>query len=71
MGINSPTLVTLLAQYEAEHALMRKLVLPQETRHRLTEWHGGYRWFASENVVCLEKVRLVRARQRVDQLTAA
>jgi hypothetical protein len=63
-------LADLLARYEAEHALMRKLVLPQEVRHRLTEWRGGYRWFESENVICLEKVRLIKARQ-VQQLTAA
>jgi hypothetical protein len=65
-----PTLMDLLAEYEAEHAFMRKLVLPQDANHRLTEWHGGYRWFASENVVCLEKARLIR-QQQARQATAA
>jgi hypothetical protein len=38
-----------------EGAFWRKLVLPQEERMRLgIPWHGGYRWFRSPNVVCLE-----------------
>src|SRR5262245_25787329 len=54
-----PTLTEQLEQYEKRHQHMRKLVLPQEARHRLTQWCGGYRWFESENVICLEKVRRV------------
>jgi hypothetical protein len=58
-----PNLMELMRQYEQMHQRMRKLVLPQEVKHRLTEWRGGYRWFESDNVVCLEKVRRVRAMQ--------
>jgi hypothetical protein len=43
---------------EDENAFWRKLVLPQEDRMRLgIPWHGGYRWFRSPNVVCLEHYR--------------
>ena len=52
----------LLNKYEEERSFMRKLVLPQDDSRRLTEWHGGYRWFSSPNVVCIEKARLVRDR---------
>ena len=40
---------------EEEEAFLRKLVLPQEDCRRLgVSWTGGYRWFRSPNVVCLE-----------------
>ena len=43
---------------EDDEAFWQKLVLPQEERVRLTEWNGrGYRWFRSENIVCLEHFR--------------
>jgi hypothetical protein len=37
----------------------RLLVSPEEDRHLLTaaRWAGGYRWFRSPNVVCLEQYR--------------
>jgi hypothetical protein len=37
----------------------RLLVPPEEDRHLLTtaKWAGGYRWFRSPNVVCLEQYR--------------
>jgi hypothetical protein len=57
-----PDLTTLLADYERENELYRRLTLPQEERRRLTHWQGGYRWFQSPNVVCLEKARFVRTR---------
>jgi hypothetical protein len=41
----------------------RKLILPQEERRRLfpdAPWKGGYRWFRSENVVCIEHFRRPR-----------
>jgi hypothetical protein len=58
-----PMLMELLAQYEGEHSTMRKLVLPQDDSRRRTGWHGGYRWFRSENVICLEKVRAIKQAQ--------
>jgi hypothetical protein len=45
-------------QAEDEDAFWRKLVLPQEERMRLgIPWHGGYRWFRSPNVICIEQWR--------------
>jgi hypothetical protein len=54
-----------LQAYEDEHAFLRQFVVPEEDRHRFTsvKWAGEYRWFRSANVVCLEKVRLIRSRQ--------
>jgi hypothetical protein len=58
------TLADLLAQYEAEHQFLRRFTMPQEDRALVTDapWPGGYRWFRSPNVVCLEKVRAVLKR---------
>jgi hypothetical protein len=63
-----PTLMDLLDQYERDHQLMRRLVLPQEANRRLTQWCGGYRWFLSPNVICLEKIRLLRKAKAADQV---
>jgi hypothetical protein len=54
-----------LQAYEDEHAFFRQFVVPEEDRHRFTsmKWSGEYRWFRSANIVCLEKVRLIRSRQ--------
>jgi hypothetical protein len=53
-------------QTEDEDTFWRKLVLPQEERMRLgIPWHGGYRWFRSENVIPIEQAR--RKRQRSSQ----
>jgi hypothetical protein len=51
-----------LEQYESEHELARRLLLAEEDRIALNlPWTGGYRWFRSSNVVCLEKFRRLRA----------
>ena len=43
---------------EEDEIFWQRLVRPQEERARLTEWKGrGYRWFRSENVVCIEHYR--------------
>jgi hypothetical protein len=40
---------------EKDETFWQKMVLPEEDRLADTEWRGvGYRWFKSENVVCLE-----------------
>jgi hypothetical protein len=47
-----------LAQYEAAHVFARQSLLPEEDRQLYmpnAPWHGGYRWFRSPNVHCLEK----------------
>jgi hypothetical protein len=58
-----PSLLELLAAYEGEHAFMRRLVLPRDDGRCITQWHGGYRWFSDSKIVCIEKIRLVKARQ--------
>jgi hypothetical protein len=50
----------LLRQYsDADEALMRSIVLPEEDRVRVTNtpWVGGYRWYRAPNVICLEQYR--------------
>jgi hypothetical protein len=60
-----------LAEYEAEHAFARQVLLPVEDRPkylpRLPQENrlAGYRWFRTANVVCLEKYRLLKARGRL------
>jgi hypothetical protein len=43
----------------SEEGFYRRLVLPEEDRDRLNKppWCGGYRWFKSENIVCIEHYR--------------
>ena len=53
-----------LAEYEANHAFARQITMPVEDWARYmptAKWEGGYRWFRSPNVVCLEKYRMLRA----------
>jgi hypothetical protein len=58
------TFVDRLAEYDREHALLRECTIPEEDRGKYTsaKWTGEYRWFRSPNVICLEKVRLLRNR---------
>jgi hypothetical protein len=60
-----------IRHYDEAHAFLRQFVLPEEDRHLFTsvKWIGEYRWFRSPNVICLEKVRLVRRQQ--ERATAA
>ena len=39
-----------------EEKSLRRYILSEEDRATLTreKWNGGYRWFKSENIVCLE-----------------
>jgi hypothetical protein len=39
-----------------EEESLRRYILSEEDRAALTgeKWNGGYRWFRSETVVCLE-----------------
>ena len=59
------SILELVQRYDDQHAFLRQFVVPEEDRHRFTsvKWAGEYRWFRSANVVCLEKVRLIRSRQ--------
>ena len=57
------SIVDELAEYEAKHAFARQITMPVEDRARFmpgARWEGGYRWFRSPKVVCLEKYRLLR-----------
>jgi hypothetical protein len=44
---------------EPGEEFLRNLTWPEEDRHLYTSapWSGGYRWFRSPNVICLEKYR--------------
>jgi hypothetical protein len=59
-------------QAEDEDTFWRKLVLPQEERMRLgIPWHGGYRWFRSENVIPIEQWRRKKAQGTPPSRTTA
>ena len=57
----------VLEAYDREHAFARSVLLPEEDRAKLTaaRWEGGYRWFRTRNVVCLEKAQRLRAEGRI------
>lgn len=42
-----------------DETFYRKLILPEEERYGRAVVASGYRWFRSENVVCLEHYRAV------------
>jgi len=50
----------------------QQLTFPEEDRHLHTSapWDGGYRWFRSPNVICLEKYRGRRPRPTQDADTS-
>jgi hypothetical protein len=50
-----------------EETFFRHLTVPEEDRYLFTSapWDGGFRWFRSSNVVCLEKYRHLRKELRV------
>jgi hypothetical protein len=52
--------VLLIRRYtKKEEQFFRKMMFPEEERHTFTSqrWNGGFRWFRSENVICLEHYR--------------
>ena len=61
------TIREAIAQYDEQHAFAQQLTIPEEDRAKYTsaKWTGGYRWFRSPNIVCLEKYRLLTRRQRL------
>ena len=60
-GNKMSTISDAIARYDDEHSFARSITLPEEDRTRYTaaRWEGGYRWFRSPNVICLEKARRV------------
>src|SRR5215467_2605823 len=56
-----------LEAYDREHAFARSVLLPEEDRAKLTaaRWEGGYRWFRTRNVVCLEKAQRLRVASEI------
>jgi hypothetical protein len=63
----STTLKAQLTQFDEEHELLRQVTIPEEDRAKYTsaQWSGEYRWFRSPNVICLEKVRRLKAKPNV------
>jgi hypothetical protein len=61
------TIAEAIAQYDDEHAFARQLTIPEEDRAKFMSvgWEGGYRWFRSPNVICLEKYRHLRTLGRI------
>jgi hypothetical protein len=58
------SIAEVLERYESEHQFARQLLLPEEDRIALgIPWTGGYRWFRSSNVICLEKYRRLPRRE--------
>ena len=57
------TILERIRRYDEDRAFLRQVMIPEEDRHRFTsvKWSGEYRWFKSDNVVCLEKAKAVRA----------
>ena len=54
--------VLLIRRYtKKEEQFFRKMMFPEEERHTFTSqrWNGGFRWFRSENVICLEHYRKI------------
>jgi hypothetical protein len=62
------TLQSRLARYDEEHELLQRLTIPEEDRAKYTsaKWSGEYRWFRSSNIICLEKVRRLKANMSDD-----
>jgi hypothetical protein len=48
-----------------EEKSLRRYIFSEEDRATLTgeKWNGGYRWFRSENVVCIEHYRAAETKQ--------
>jgi hypothetical protein len=67
------TILEQIQRYDDDRAFLRQVTIPEEDRHRFTsvKWSGEYRWFRSPNVICLEKVRAVRAGNRAELQAAA
>ena len=67
----NPRIAVALAEYERENEFTRQVLLPIEDRERFMPtappWpaNGGYRWFKAPNVICLEKVRRLKAAGRI------
>jgi hypothetical protein len=64
------TFADAIAQYEEEHTFARAVMLPEEDRTKYTSanWQGGYRWFRSSNVMCLEKYRRLKTMGRAGSI---
>jgi hypothetical protein len=59
-------------QDEEDLAFMRKFVRPEEDlreQRRRMPWTGGYRYFRSENVVCIEHYQQAARHRRRDAKT--
>jgi hypothetical protein len=52
----------LIKIYEKDEEFIRAMIFPEEDRFRFTglRWQGGYRWFRTPNVYCIEHYRRVK-----------
>jgi hypothetical protein len=48
-----------------EEESLRRYIFSEEDRATLTgeKWNGGYRWFRSKNIVCIEHYRAAETKQ--------
>jgi hypothetical protein len=48
-----------------EEESLRRYILSEEDRATLMgeKWNGGYRWFRSKNIVCIEHYRAAETKQ--------
>jgi hypothetical protein len=66
------TLRELVEHYDQQHEFLRRFTIPEEDRAKYTSarWNGGYRWFRSPNVLCLEKFRQLKMRRVQPRLSS-
>jgi hypothetical protein len=56
-------MLTKVQYNDDDDVFWRKLILAEEDRRRCfpdVSWKGGYRWFRSEKVICIEHFRRPR-----------
>ena len=66
VSIDRGILVTLKRRYDSQdESFFRSVVFSEEDRHLFTTapWHGGFRWFRSENVVPIEYWQRIGVRE--------
>jgi hypothetical protein len=53
-------------RHDEHHEFLRQITIPEEDRAKygMPRSQGGYRWFRSPNVVCLEKAATAAIKRR-------
>jgi bifunctional DNA-binding transcriptional regulator/antitoxin component of YhaV-PrlF toxin-antitoxin module len=54
-----------ITRHDEQYEFLRQITIPEEDRAKygIPRSQGGYRWFRSSNIVCLEKARRSREHQ--------